>query len=285
MNVITYGEHTIDPTKLPVESINALLRRGVSHFLGNEQASKLTAWVESVTKDGGAVPDDSAKAAKKTELIKAAIEALASGTVGTRVSGPRVEPIEATRNAIAKKEVLDILRAANIKVPKGEEAVRFADGTQKTLAQMVATRLEKFGDRNEKEPALGSFSFALRTEMRLIRSRVVLCSETGRIAPALQHHHIARTHPAHRHEYKPGWRKRKHDEAGAHCGDRKRMGCKYNRHWEAPFARRVADRRSCTTRRTRNATQIRRSMTMLGRSPPLHSKRGHGLGWHTVVHP
>ena len=151
MNVITYGEHTIDPTKLPVESINALLRRGVSHFLGNEQASKLTAWVESVTKDGGAVPDDSAKAAKKTELIKAAIEALASGTVGTRVSGPRVEPIEATRNAIAKKEVLDILRAANIKVPKGEEAVRFADGTQKTLAQMVATRLEKFGDRIEKE--------------------------------------------------------------------------------------------------------------------------------------
>jgi len=154
MNVITYGEHTIDPTKLPVESINALLRRGVSHFLGNEQASKLTAWIEATTKTAnGAAPGDDEKAAKKAELIKAAIEALASGTVGTRVSGPRVEPIEAARNGIAKKEVLDILRAANIKVPKGEESVKFADGTEKTLAQMVATRLEKFGDRIEKEAA------------------------------------------------------------------------------------------------------------------------------------
>ena len=154
MDIITYGEHTVDPTKLPVASINALLRRGVSHLLGNEQASKLTAWVESATKDAnGAAPTDEAKAAKKAEFVKAALAALAEGTIGTRVSGPRVEPIEAARNAIAKKEVLDILRAANIKVPKGEEAVRFADGTEKTLAQMVATRLEKFGDRIEKEAA------------------------------------------------------------------------------------------------------------------------------------
>jgi len=151
MSIVTYGNHNIDTATLPVASIDSLLRKGISHFLGNEQASKVTAWVESVTKEKNVAPTDEEKAAKKAEFIKSAIEALVAGTVGTRVSGPRVEPIEAARNTIARKEVTDILRAANIKVPKGDEAVKFADGTEKTLAQMIATRLEKFGDRIEKE--------------------------------------------------------------------------------------------------------------------------------------
>jgi len=152
MSIINYGDHEIDTAKLPQASIDALLRRGVSHYLGNEQASKLTAWADAQAKaEGGSVPTDEQKAARKAELVREALAALAAGTVGTRVAGPRVEPIEAARNAIAKREVTEILRGAGIKPPKGDEAVKFADGTTKTMAQMVATRLEKFGDRIEKE--------------------------------------------------------------------------------------------------------------------------------------
>src|SRR5665213_2926780 len=154
MDKVTYGTHEIDVDALPEASKAALIRRGISHFLGNEQASKVSAWIESATKEAeGTEPTAEAKAAKKAEFVKSAIEALVAGTIGTRVSGPRVEPIEAIRNSIARKEVTDILRAAGIKVPKGDEGVKFADGTVKTLAQMITTRLDKFGDRIEKEAA------------------------------------------------------------------------------------------------------------------------------------
>ena len=152
MSIVTYGTHEIDTDKLPVESIAALVRRGISHYLGNEQAAKVTAWVEAQVKTAnGVAPSDEAKATAKAGFVAKAIEVMLSGEMGTRVSGPRVEPIEAARNSIAKAEVLAILRSAGIKPPKGEEAVKFGDGTTKTLAAMIATRLANHADRIEKE--------------------------------------------------------------------------------------------------------------------------------------
>ena len=154
MSIVTYGTHEIDTDKLPAESIAALVRRGISHYLGNEQAAKVTAWVESHIKaNSGANPTDEAKAAAKADFIAKALSVMLAGEMGTRVSGPRIEPIEAARNSIAKAEVLAILRSAGIKPPKGEEAVKFGDGTEKTLAAMIATRLANHGDRIEKEAA------------------------------------------------------------------------------------------------------------------------------------
>jgi hypothetical protein len=150
MTKLTYGNHEIDTDKLPAQSIEALLRRGLSHYLGNEQASRLAGWANSQT-EANTPPTDEAKAEKKAEFVTSALEALLAGTVGTRVSGPRVEPLEAAKLSIAKQEVTTVLRNAGIKPPKGEEAVVFADGTKKTLAQMVATRLERYGERIEKE--------------------------------------------------------------------------------------------------------------------------------------
>jgi hypothetical protein len=154
MSIVTYGNHEIDTDKLPAESIAALVRRGISHYLGNEQAAKVTAWVEAHIKaNSGANPTDEAKAAAKADFIAKALSVMLSGEMGTRVSGPRVEPIEAARNSIAKAEVLAILRSAGIKPPKGDEAVKFGDGTEKTLAAMIATRLGNHADRIEKEAA------------------------------------------------------------------------------------------------------------------------------------
>jgi ABC-type hemin transport system substrate-binding protein len=64
-----------------------------------------------------------------------------AGTLGTRTSGPRVDPLTATMQGIAKREVLTVLKANSIKPPKGDEVVTFANGATKTMADMIATRL------------------------------------------------------------------------------------------------------------------------------------------------
>jgi hypothetical protein len=161
MTQITYGTTVLETADFAPASIDAMIRRGVSHFLGNEQASKVVGWMESEAKRragegataeqiAAAMPTDEEKAAKKAEFVAAAIEALKAGTVGASVRGPRVEPIEAAKLAIAKAEVTSILRAAGVKVPKADEKVTLG-GDQFTVAELVARRLDKFGDRITKE--------------------------------------------------------------------------------------------------------------------------------------
>lgn len=152
----TYGTAVTipDTAALPPASLDAMIRRGLNHYFGNEQSAKVTAFKDKFTKENpGTEASPEAIAAFQAEIIGAALEALNSGNVGTSVRGPRVEPQEAAELAIAKREVTDILRANGIKPPKGDEAVQFADGTTKTMAQMVAKRRENFGDRIAKEAA------------------------------------------------------------------------------------------------------------------------------------
>lgn len=141
---ITYGNFEIDTDKVPAANIAAMIKRGIAHYLGNEVAAKVSAKSEDNA-------SDEQKAKLKAELQAEAFDKLMNGEVGSSVRGPHVTPIESKIAQIAKKEVLDILRANGIKPPKGEESVKFADSTEKTLAAMVATRREKFGDRITKE--------------------------------------------------------------------------------------------------------------------------------------
>lgn len=149
-----YGTIAIDTAKFAPTSIDAMVRRGVAHYLGNEMASKVAAWEENQKKAGVEVTDE-AKAGMKAQFQLEGLEALESGTVGTSSRGPRVDPITAATAAIAKREVIDVLKANNLKAPKGEEGITFPNGQVKTMADMIAGRIAHpdHGPRIAKEAA------------------------------------------------------------------------------------------------------------------------------------
>src|SRR5258706_6466523 len=147
---IQYGSHALDTAKFHPTAIEAMVRRGVSHYLGNEMASKVVAWEEAQVK-AGTPPSAEAKLAQKEAFQLEAIEALANGTVGQSNRGPRVDPLVGPMQAIAKREVIDTLKANNIKPPKGEDVVTFGDGATRTMGQMIEKRLASHGQRIEAE--------------------------------------------------------------------------------------------------------------------------------------
>src|SRR5258708_154846 len=152
---IQYGSHALDTAKFHPTAIEAMVRRGVSHYLGNEMASKVVAWVEAENKEraktNAAPVTDEEKDAAKLSFQADAIVALETGTVGQSNRGPRVDPLVAQCLAIAKREVIDTLKANNIKPPKGDDIVTFGDGATRTMSQMVEKRLASHGQRIETE--------------------------------------------------------------------------------------------------------------------------------------
>lgn len=166
MAQLTYNTITRDVAKLPEASVMALLSRGFSHFLGNEQASKIVSRIRGhlagdgkasdVTKESvNAFRDDPANqeriAAWEKEVIEAALKALDEGTVGVRtLAGPRVTPLETAMRRQARDEVSTILKANGLKVPTGENTVEL-QGEAFTMEQLIDRRLDKHGDRIRKE--------------------------------------------------------------------------------------------------------------------------------------
>lgn len=149
--VVTNAGHTIDLSALPGKSINALLSRGLTHFLGSEQASKVKARKDKHLEDTKVEADEDTVAGWKAEFVTKAINALLEGTIGVRAAGQAsVDPFEAMCEKIAKAEVLEILRANGIKIPKKDETVKFANGAEKSIEDMIASRLEKNGEAIEK---------------------------------------------------------------------------------------------------------------------------------------
>lgn len=143
MSKHTYGDFTIDTAELPAKSLEALINRGITHFLGNEQASKVSAWVKGLEEAEGApkVADDE-KAAKKAELVKAAYQALVDGTIGSgHGGGPKLDPLQRAIRDIAEEEVSSMLKGAGQKVPKGKETIS-VKGQDLTLADLVKRRVE-----------------------------------------------------------------------------------------------------------------------------------------------
>lgn len=142
--IIRYGDVELARDKFHDNAIEALIRRGVSHFLGNEVASKVKSWAdqeiakatkahvekhgedEEVPEDLG--PTDEEKAAKLAEFRKTAVQALYDGTIGQgSPRGPRLDPVESAMSAIAKQELTILLTHNGLKWPKKDEKVKFAD--------------------------------------------------------------------------------------------------------------------------------------------------------------
>lgn len=150
---IRYNDHVIDTDALPDASIAAMLKRGLTHFLGNEQAAKVTnakkAWAKA---HGGAdMPEDEIDA-KRDELVAAAIAALESGTVGVGVRGPRIDPVEKIMEARAEAEVVSILKNHKLATKKPEDEDVFTlGGVEYTFADLVERRVAKEGERLRAE--------------------------------------------------------------------------------------------------------------------------------------
>lgn len=146
MTTYTYGKHTVDTANLPEASISAMFRRGLSHFLGSEQASKVTAYFDPDRKlaEGETRLDDTPE---NREIVKAdfqakALDALLAGTVGVSTRGPSVDPIETEINRLARGEVHDILKASGVKPPKKADDTVEIGGTKYTTDQLIARRLD-----------------------------------------------------------------------------------------------------------------------------------------------
>lgn len=162
--VITYGDRKVDTASLPEKSIEALLRRGVTHYLGNEQASKVTAKIDKAVSEGKAegfvATRDDIKAYREAnsdqvgiwmkEVTDSALAALLEGTIGNRAvgtSGPKLAPLDTIVRKVAKAEVIDTLKANGLSTPKGEEKVQFDGGKSFTLDELIDRRIAKHGDR------------------------------------------------------------------------------------------------------------------------------------------
>ena len=145
--IVKYGERELDFNKLPQASLVAMLRRGVSHYFGSEQASKVTAYFDPDHEDAANRKDTpEARAAKKAEFQQAAFDALVAGTVGVSIRGPSVDPITTIINRLAKAEVKTILASFKLKWPaKADDTVELPDGSKVTGAQLIARRLDKDG--------------------------------------------------------------------------------------------------------------------------------------------
>lgn len=152
-NTITYGKHTINVDALPAASVRAMLRRGVSHFLGSEQASKVTAYFDPESKAEGRLEDTPENREKvKADFQAKAIEALNAGTVGVSVRGPAADPIETIVRRLAKAEVTNILKANGVKFPaKADDTIEMPDGSKFTGAQLVDRRISGHGERLNQE--------------------------------------------------------------------------------------------------------------------------------------
>jgi hypothetical protein len=144
--IVTVGTTDINLETLPARSVSTLLSRGLTHYFGNEIASKIAGW----TKKQEVEPSADDVAVEKSRLFAEALAKLEAGTVGQRATAVSIDPIDKIRYKIAKQQVVDILHGIGVKPPKGDEKVTFADGTQKSLDEMIARRLEVNGDEIEK---------------------------------------------------------------------------------------------------------------------------------------
>lgn len=140
---LTYGEKfSIEVEALPAKSLEALIKRGWSHVMGNEAASKAVAsaekWVKENTVEGQPepVPSDEAKAGWKLDAQNAMFAAIVAGELGTSIRGPQVTPFDKAVSTEARARVSARLKANGLKIPKGEETIKLGDG-QFTMEQLI----------------------------------------------------------------------------------------------------------------------------------------------------
>ena len=163
--MLTYGDITRDPATMPEVSRNALLARGFSHLLGNEQASKVVARIRKALAEGKPDGYEATKAdvqafresngtlvsAWADEARADALKTLDEGTLGVHAArGPSRDPIESAMRTIARTLVSDTLKKNKLKIPSGDKTVTLA-GQDFTMDELIDRQIAKNGDHIHKE--------------------------------------------------------------------------------------------------------------------------------------
>ena len=172
---ITYGDYTVDTTKLPEQSVQALLARGLAHVLGNEASARVIGLyrqdaielakqakggdldkeereyaIKNVKTDTDSDEYKSRKANAQAELLAA----LESGKLGVGREAQPKDPFGSEVARIVKSEVLNVLRKQQLhkgaKDPSGDTV--FTLGGQEFTFNVLKTRwLSKNETRFNKE--------------------------------------------------------------------------------------------------------------------------------------
>ena len=147
-DTITVSGVTIELSKIAPVNNHALLVKGLSQYLGNNQSSNLSAWVKRLTDAGEAEPSDAAKADYVTALKTKARDKLYNGDIAaTAQRGAKADPVKVIMKSLAEAEVRNILKQSGLSMPSKDNVITFGDGSTRTRQQMIDNRLEKFGDR------------------------------------------------------------------------------------------------------------------------------------------
>jgi hypothetical protein len=153
-------------TDLPVQSIVALMQRGINHVLGNEVASKISTAKKAVKGGDGA---DAAQPkyteaeleALESETYDAKVKAILEGALGVRVAGvPKATPFEKICREIAWQIIENSpgVKSGKVKLPHGKGS----GDARKTMIDNVLNNDKlkalvetKANERMAEEKALG----------------------------------------------------------------------------------------------------------------------------------
>jgi hypothetical protein len=153
--VLKYGDFTADFNTLPEASMVAMLRRGFAHFMGSEQASKVTGYFKPENAEEDTLPDTAEnREAKKREYQTAAFAALVAGTVGVSTRQPAVDPITKIIRRLALADVKTKLDNAKPKLAwpkKASDVIEFPNGQKMTGEELVTRQVAKKVDEYTKE--------------------------------------------------------------------------------------------------------------------------------------
>ena len=159
---ITYGTHTIpDVLALPRQSIAALAQSGLTHKLGNEVASAVTAWIKRQIRDAAGDPklevstdqvkawraaNEAAVATQSATEQAAAFAEILSGETTARSGGPKgpkLSEMELEVRSIATDEVaVKLIEFKILETNKAGEYLVVATGKKPTSKDKLVTQAD-----------------------------------------------------------------------------------------------------------------------------------------------
>lgn len=130
-SILTYGRWSLDANSAKPETIAYLLQNGFSQSM-TDAAAFSKSDKEGKTGEEIAAMADAARQAR--------FEAICAGTVGTRVGGPRLSPVERATRDLVDERLSAICAARKVKMPEGD-----------VLKAARAKIMDRFGDEIKLE--------------------------------------------------------------------------------------------------------------------------------------
>lgn len=130
---LKYDTFIVETDSLPESAIAALLHRGLTHYLGNEQSSKVTGWKKA---NPNATDEEIEAVSNQYRVV--AFDALLNGTIGTRAGGPKLKGLDRLIHLVAVEQITALAASRNAKMPSGK-------GSADKVSAMVAKWLSDEG--------------------------------------------------------------------------------------------------------------------------------------------